>query len=135
MSRSGRTGSEWLSPSTIDGRGFGVVMAFSFCCAPLHAVRYFSQPPQGAERFRDRLAGSDLRLRIVVKANLTVGFSSPIALGGYRPWGCQVAGKCPPMVLNAAETPAQTRPPKGPAAACFESAIRSRRTRSRAGAG
>jgi hypothetical protein len=24
----------------IDGRGFGVVMAFSFCCAPLHAIRY-----------------------------------------------------------------------------------------------
>src|SRR6185437_4516188 len=30
------------------GRGFGVVMAYSFCCAPLHAVRPFAQPPQGA---------------------------------------------------------------------------------------
>src|SRR3977135_3408870 len=110
-------------------------MAFSFCCAPLHAVRYFAQPPQGAERFRDHLAASDLLLRIVGVANLTVGFSSPIALGGYRPWGCQVAGKCPSMGLNAVATPAQTRPPKGPAAACFESAIRMPRTRSRARAG
>src|SRR5258705_2652156 len=33
------------------GRVFGVVMAFSFCFAPLHAVR-FAQPPQGAGRFR-----------------------------------------------------------------------------------
>src|SRR6266702_3369669 len=110
-------------------------MAFSFCCAPLHAVRYFAQPPQGAERFRDPSAASDLLLRIVGVANLTVGFSSPIALGGYRSWGCQVAGKCPPMGLNAVATPAQTRPPKGPAAACFESAIRLPRTRSRARAG
>src|SRR6202521_1368778 len=75
-------------------------MAFSFCCAPLHAVRYYAQPPQGAERFRDRWAGSDLLLRIVVEAKLTVWFSSPTALGGYRPWGCQVAGKGQP---NAAE--------------------------------
>src|SRR6266852_982220 len=75
-------------------------MAFSFCCAPLHAVRHFAQPPQGAERFRDRSAASDLLLRIFGVANLTIGFSSPIALGGYRPWLCQVAGKCPPNVAE-----------------------------------
>src|SRR5450759_4755486 len=40
------------------GRGFGVVMAYSFCCAPLHAVRHFAQPPQGAGMFRNRQAVS-----------------------------------------------------------------------------
>src|SRR6266550_8360261 len=39
------------------------------------------------------------------------------------------------MGLNAVATPAKTRPPKGPAAACFERAIRLPRTRSRARAG
>jgi hypothetical protein len=28
-------------------------MAFSFCCAPLHAARKFAQPPQGAEMIRN----------------------------------------------------------------------------------
>jgi hypothetical protein len=35
-----------------------VVMAYSFCCAPLPAARDFAQPPQGAEMFRDRMAAS-----------------------------------------------------------------------------
>jgi hypothetical protein len=39
MSRSGSTGYEWLSPRTMVGRVFGVVMAYSFCFAPLLAVR------------------------------------------------------------------------------------------------
>src|SRR3984893_91084 len=84
----------------MDGRGLGVVMAYSFCCAPLHAVRHFAQPPQGAERFRIVWPGWGQPHRIVVAANLTGKFSSPIALGGYRPQWCQVAGKRP---RNAAE--------------------------------
>jgi hypothetical protein len=32
-------------------------MAYSFCCAPLHAARHFAQPPQGAEMFRDGFGG------------------------------------------------------------------------------
>jgi len=52
------------------GRGFGLVMAFSFCFAPLHAARHaHAQPPQGAEVIhktglpfegRTGLAGSEL---------------------------------------------------------------------------
>jgi hypothetical protein len=32
-----------------------MLMAYSFCSAPLHAVRHFAQPPQGAEIFRVRM--------------------------------------------------------------------------------
>src|ERR1700755_3200439 len=39
--------------------------------------------------------------RTVFAANLWVTFSSPIALGGYRPWGCQVDEKGRPDWLNA----------------------------------
>src|ERR1700688_3050873 len=31
-------------------------------------------------------------------------FSPPTALGGYRPWGCQVAGKRPPIGANRKES-------------------------------
>ena len=55
-------------------------------------------------------------------------FSSPIALGGYRPWGCQVAGKRPPIGAKRQAMPAQTRPPKGSAAVCFGYSIRPRPT-------
>src|SRR6202035_5592699 len=60
--------------------------------------------------------------------------SSPIPLGGYRPWGCQVAGKRPLIGAKRYAMPAQTRPPKGSAAACFGYSIRPRRPRSGAGA-
>src|SRR5436305_14640452 len=54
----------------IDGRDFAVVMAWSFCCAPLHAAREFAQPPQGAEFFRIAPPGGAAPVRIVMTANL-----------------------------------------------------------------
>ncbi len=75
--------------------GFGAVMAYSFCCAPLHAARHHAQPPQGAEWFRIVWPCSRPHLSGSFAANLTRNFASPIALGGYRPWGCQVSWKRP----------------------------------------
>src|SRR3954447_15034 len=57
--------------------------------------------------------------RSVVQANLKGGISSPIALGGYRPWGCQVAGKGPSNGAKRLEMPTPPRPPKAPAAVSF----------------
>src|ERR1035437_5964169 len=72
-------------------------MAYSFCCAPLHAVRHFAQPPQGAEMFRVVRPRRTPLLRIDVAANPMVTFSSLIALGGYRLWRCQVVEKGLPI--------------------------------------
>src|ERR1700733_11067174 len=69
---------------------------------PLARSPLCAQPPQGAEMFRDRMANPGLPSRIVVEANLTLDFSPPTALGGYRPWGCQVAEKGPPNGANRA---------------------------------
>src|SRR5260221_10319989 len=91
-------------------------MAYSFCCAPLHAVRHFARPPQGAERFRVVWPGWGQPRGIVVAANLTAKFSSPIALGGYRPQGSQVAGKRPRNAADRMRMPTPPRPPKGSAA-------------------
>src|SRR6267378_6393418 len=57
--------------------------------------------------------------RIVVTANLKGWFSSPIALGGYRPWGCQVVEKGPPIGAERGRKPTQPGPPKDPAAVLF----------------
>src|SRR5713101_386427 len=81
----------------IDGRGFGMVMAYSFCCAPLHAVRHFAQPPQGAEIFRDRMIVS----RPASPDRCCRESQRPTALGGYRAWGCQVAEKARQLGMNA----------------------------------
>src|ERR1700680_1336493 len=95
-------------------------MAYSFCCAPLHAVRHFAPPPQGAERFRVVWPGWGQPRRIVVAANLTAKSSSPIALGGYRPQGSQVAGKGPRNRAERVEMPTLPRPPKRSAAVSLD---------------
>jgi hypothetical protein len=43
------------------------------------------------------MAARGRHFRIVFATNLKGVFSSPIALGGYRPWGCQVVEKAPPI--------------------------------------
>src|SRR3569832_934545 len=98
------------------GRGLGLVMAFSFCFAPLHAVRSHAQPPQGAEVIRKTgppcegwtgLAGSELRriLKTILARRPT--------FGGYRPGGCQVI---------------ETRAPSGAYARCYATQRRLRWT-------
>src|SRR5664279_3712909 len=54
--------------------------------------------------------------RTVTDGESYAWFSSPTALGGYRPWRCQVAEKGPPIGAERAGIPTQTRPPQGPAA-------------------
>src|SRR3954454_6808197 len=72
----------------IDGRGLGDVMAYSFGCAPSLQSANFAQPPQGAGK-----SGSNGRLATdfsqMVLRRISGVFSSSIALGGYRAWGCQ----------------------------------------------
>src|SRR6185312_10395080 len=61
-------------------------------------------------------------------------FSSPIALGGYRPWGCQVAEKRPSIGAKRRTMPAQMRPPKARQPSLLEAQSAPRRPRSGAGA-
>src|SRR4051812_46443139 len=72
-----------------------------FCCAPLHAARDLAQPPQGAELIaisagRNPWPASIGSVRRIWKS------SSPTALGGYRPGGCQVSESPRQMWLIAA---------------------------------
>src|SRR5260221_9915981 len=80
------------------GRTFGVVMACSFCCAPLHAVRFAWRNRTRCREVPGRLAacaacfpdrfGDDLGFESKAR------FTPPTALGGYRVQGCQVTEKC-----------------------------------------
>src|SRR3984957_15844194 len=64
-----------------------------FVVPPCTQPADFAQPPQGAERFRDGLAASRPSFPDRGGDESFGLFSSPIALGGYRPGGCQVAEK------------------------------------------
>src|ERR1700732_4443947 len=68
---------------------------------PLARSPLRAQPPQGAKMLRDRRAKSAALSRTVVAANLKPGFPPPPALGGYRPWRCQVVKKARQLGLNA----------------------------------
>src|SRR5215471_1260744 len=69
-------------------------MACSSCCAPLHAARDATQPPQGAEIDPNIVAlwrgpappGSMMR-------RIQIDFPRPTIVGGYRVRGCQVREK------------------------------------------
>src|SRR6202051_1026839 len=106
---------------------------FPLLC-PLARSPHCAQPPQGAEMLRDRLAASGLLSRIVAAANLTLYIPPPTALGGYRPWRCQVAEKGPPIGAKRSARSTQTRPPKGSADVFIAYAVRRRLIRSGAGA-
>src|ERR1700674_4519417 len=76
-------------------------MAFSFCCAPLLAVRFVRNRHKVPRTPGYQPLGPISR--IVVAANLKLGFPLPMALGGYRPWRCQVMKKARQLGLSVAE--------------------------------
>src|SRR3569833_2854740 len=90
------------------GRGFGVVMAFSFCFAPLHAVRLLAQPPQGAD-----LTRSSRSCFGPADAGSLLGriprYVPPRTLRGYRPQGCQVSENSRYTKVYAAELISEIR--------------------------
>src|SRR4030088_2924472 len=101
-------------------------MAYSFCCAPLHAVRHLAQPPQGAERFRVVWPGwgesySQIFIADSIRWLSTAGESSR--------W------KRPAKWAERVRMPTPPRAPKGSATVSFGYSIRCWPARSGAGAG
>src|ERR1700722_13325728 len=95
-----------------------------FVVPPCTQSADFAQPPQGAGIFRDRTTASwptfpDRCRRESQELDFT-----PIALGGYRPWGSQVIEKGLPDMAQREDRLAPERPPKGPAASHLDTQIR-----------
>jgi hypothetical protein len=86
-------------------------MAFSFCCAPLHAARIVLRNSRKVPDSSENQTPQNGPFSRMVDANLEVDVTPPAALGGYPPWGCQVAGKVCGKGRNAQDTLTLIGPP------------------------
>src|SRR6478609_3242094 len=91
----------------------------SFCCAPLHAVRFDSATATRCREVPELQAACAACFSGSFRRRISTRFSPQTALGGYRVRGCQVTEKCPSNGAKLTEMPSHLRPPETPAAVTF----------------
>src|SRR6478672_238394 len=91
----------------------------SFCCAPLHAVRFDSATATRCREVPELQAACAACFSGSFWRRISTRFSPQTALGGYRVRGCQVTEKCPSNGAKLTEMPSHLRPPETPAAVTF----------------
>ena len=84
----------------------------SFCCAPLHAVRFDSATATRCREVPELQAACAACFSGSFRRRILSTGSPPTALGGYRAWGCQVQRNAHQIGLTTRAQPARIRLPK-----------------------